>query len=312
MAAKADTASTAGPSGVPSWKSGAAWAFIGAVGGVAAILFSRTLPPYPGNPAGYGPPAELNPNAVTPTGVGTASGLTAPGTPTELQELGATAHSVIVSNAPVVGATGYQWLLAGTNLPLAYSPTNVAVIEGLQADTAYDVVVRAISVTGVKSAPSGPLLIKTTQAGPQIYLPAGSPTVKVVVRLLQQGSGGLPTPPPAPPTAYPVAFEVADVADYSIARAAGVPVGALYYVGDDPYAALAASNPDAEYAPASFLPTYTGGFGQPAQTVVVGLAGQVRQGSLATLEGQTRNDTAYLLKLFIDSNPWTIQPTGGS
>jgi hypothetical protein len=107
---------------------------------------------------------------------------------------------------------------------------------------------------------------------------------------------------------YPVAFLVADQADYGVAIQAGVPVNAIYYVGSDPYAGRAGSG----YNPPTFLPQYTGQVGQPALTVVVGLAGKVTKGSLATIEGVDRQRTLVLLKQYLAANPWTIQPSTGA
>lgn len=283
------------PAPGPGLKAGAEWVFIGAMGGVLAYLMTQHLP------HATTPAATTNPNAVLP--VPTSSGLGAPGTPVNLRELGATAHSVIVDCTPVTGATGYRWYLYGTRMPLAFSPTNTAVIQGLQANTAYDVVCTAVGPGGQESAPSAPLLIRTTTARPQVYLPPNAPNVRVVIHLLQQASSTpSSSPTPTSPLAYPVAWLVSDTVDYALARAAGVPAGALYYVGSNPYA-------NRGYQSATFLPLYTGASNQPQQTVVVGLAGEVKHGTLATLEGQTRTGTNYLIRLFIDANPWTVQPT---
>jgi hypothetical protein len=117
------------------------------------------------------------------------------------------------------------------------------------------------------------------------------------------------TPTPATNVSpYPVAFLVADQADYVDATQAGVPPNALYYLGTDPVAGQSGQG----YGPPTFLPTYTGQVGQPAQTVVIGVAARLQQGSLATLQGANRQVTLTLLKQFLANNPWTIQPGGGS
>lgn len=109
----------------------------------------------------------------------------------------------------------------------------------------------------------------------------------------------------SPTSAYPYAFLVADREDYSLVANAGVPRAAIYYVGTDPLASQAGHG--AGYSPASFLTTYTGGSGQPSQTVVVGLAGRVRSGSVATLIGATRVQTQQLLSQFLSSHPQALQ-----
>lgn len=288
----------------PTLRTGAEWVLIGVLGMVTYAVLTHHVPSLAPTTGA----TPTNPNAVEPVPGLTPSGLAPPGTPTELRELGATAHSVIVDCSPVVGATGYRWYLAGTRLPLAFSPTNTAVIEGLQANTAYDVVCAAVAPDGTEGGVSGPLLIRTTTARPQIYVPPNAPNVNVIIRLLQASTGAPPTgAPPAGPVVYPVAFLVSDVADYALARSAGVPAGALYYAGADPYAAIATSADG--YLPATFLPPYTGASDQPQQTVVVGLAGQVRYGTLATLEGATRDATNYLLRVWLDANPWAVRPS---
>jgi len=88
------------------------------------------------------------------------------GTPSDLRVLGETAHSVIVATSPVLGATYYQWHDLTNNEVLARSNTEVAVIQGLQENTDYDVYVVAVGSFGAHSQPSAPLLIKTTTGAP--------------------------------------------------------------------------------------------------------------------------------------------------
>lgn len=101
-------------------------------------------------------------------------------------------------------------------------------------------------------------------------------------------------------TAMPVAFLVADQEDQFLAMQAGVPVSQLFYVGSDPLAGQADALGSGYLAPS--LPTYSGS----GPTVVIGLAGKIRQGSLATLEGATRTQTAQMLTAFVTANAWTI------
>lgn len=90
------------------------------------------------------------------------------GTPTNLQQLGGTAHSVIVECDPVLGAIRYDWYEATTGLRVASSPTNVAVIEGLQSNTYYMFYVVAVGYGGAQSPPSQPLLVKTGLGAPVV------------------------------------------------------------------------------------------------------------------------------------------------
>jgi len=88
------------------------------------------------------------------------------GTPDNLRVLGATASSVIVAVSPVLGARYYEWHDLANNEVLARSSTEVAVIDGLQENTDYDVYVVVIGSFGAQSQPSSPLLIKTTTGAP--------------------------------------------------------------------------------------------------------------------------------------------------
>lgn len=119
-----------------------------------------------------------------------------------------------------------------------------------------------------------------------------------------------PQPPVTslPPT-YPVAFIVADKADAAVALAAKVPEGALYYLGYDPLAPQAGHG--AGYGVPSYLPVYDAGTSQPQQTVVVGVAGRVKRGTLATFLGANREQTAAELRAFIAANPWSVEPATG-
>jgi len=261
--------------------------------------------------AGAAPSAAV-PASSTPT-AGASSGsppLGAPGAPVELQEIASTATSVTVECAPVDGAVQYNWYTYGTNLLLATSPTYVAVISGLQANTSYEVYCAAVNAVGQVGPPSEPLLITTQPAQPTVTTVVTQPSPTVVVTTTAGTAAATSSSATASSattaTGYPVAFVVADVADYNIARQAGIPVNALFYVGSDPYAALAANDPTAGYGPASFLPTYQG---QPSIAVSIGLAGRVRASTTGypTLEGATRTQTYSLLKQWLAANPWAIQ-----
>lgn len=105
---------------------------------------------------------------------------TALGTPVNLRMLGATAHSVIVATDPILGATGYKWYNVADNNLLAQSSTEVAVIQGLQQNTDYDVYLVATGPFGTQSQPSSPLLIKTTTGAPEgIAVSVNVPAVTV-------------------------------------------------------------------------------------------------------------------------------------
>jgi len=90
----------------------------------------------------------------------------APEPPMNLRMLGATAHSAIVGWDAVLGAASYEVREYPSGLLLTTSPTNMAVIEGLQANTDYEVYVVAVGYDGTPSPPSVPLLIRTTTEGP--------------------------------------------------------------------------------------------------------------------------------------------------
>jgi len=142
-----------------------------------------------------------HPTAST-SGVATVSGsstgspaLGAPGAPVELQQVGGTATSVTVECAMESTATLYSWYSYGTNNLLATSPTNVAVIDGLQTNTGYYVYVIASNAAG-DSPPSQPLLVTTG---------AGSP----VIIYNQNGSGS--TSPSSPTLAVSVTASATSV-----------------------------------------------------------------------------------------------------
>jgi hypothetical protein len=128
------------------------------------------------------------------------------GTPTNLRVLGATAHSVIVATDPVVGALYYEWHDLANGELLARSPTPVAVIQGLQENTTYDVYVVAVGAQGARSQPSQPLLIRTTQGRPEgIVTEVNVPSVSVTLNVnLPQFIGPVNVPvAPAPQGAQP-------------------------------------------------------------------------------------------------------------
>lgn len=107
--------------------------------------------------------------AATVSGSSTGSpALATPGAPIELQQVGGTATSVTVECAMEATATLYSWYSYGSSNLLATSPTNVAVIDGLQTNTGYYVYVVASNASG-SSAPSQPLLV-TTGAGSPIFI----------------------------------------------------------------------------------------------------------------------------------------------
>lgn len=143
----------------PAEAAGPNWLLLGGLAAVGYLLLrpSPTPPaPAPSTPA---PPAPSP--ASPPLGV--------PGAPVELQQVGGTATSVTVECAPVVGAVQYNWYQYGTNLLLATSPTNVAIIDGLQANTAYEVYCVAINAAGQAGPPSQPLLVTTGAGSPVVY-----------------------------------------------------------------------------------------------------------------------------------------------
>jgi len=110
------------------------------------------------------------------------------------------------------------------------------------------------------------------------------------------------SPPPSPPTpggggqlqsgqgaAYPVAYLVADQEDWEICALAGIPTGAIYYVGVDPFAQLAQQEPGVGYqAPA--IPQWTGAATQPPRVVLVGAA------ATAYNQGQVPEPYASLIR----------------
>jgi hypothetical protein len=188
-------------------------ALVGIAAGVAYLLTLRRAPNTP-------PPAPIGSTGpttgegnVAPSGIPMSPPLSPPGAPTDLRELGATAHSVLVAASPVTGAIEYVWREYGTDLVLTRSPTNVAVIDGLQSNSTYEVYVQAVGYGGVVGPPSVPLLISTTAGGPSVYVTQPQ-TVRVVLQLLttpglttgSTGStgtasgGGTPTTPTTPQT----------------------------------------------------------------------------------------------------------------
>ncbi|NMP22211.1 hypothetical protein [Sulfobacillus harzensis] len=131
---------------------------------------------------------------TTSTGSGSYSpSLGVPGAPVELQQVGGTATSVTVECAAVTGATQYNWYQYGTNLLLATSPSNVAVIDGLQTNTGYEVYCTAVNINGQQSPPSQPLLVTTGAGSPVVY----------VNNYGGSGTGSSQTTQPAPSTTTP-------------------------------------------------------------------------------------------------------------
>jgi hypothetical protein len=94
--------------------------------------------------------------------------------PSELRQIGATSTTVIVATDPVPGAIRYDWYSYDNNLILARSPTEVAVINGLNPGTPYEIYVVAVGYGGSQSIPSSPLLVKTLPASPFVLVPAGT------------------------------------------------------------------------------------------------------------------------------------------
>lgn len=121
-------------------------------------------------------------SSATTSAVASASGsstgspaLATPGVPIELQQVGGTATSVTVECAMEATATLYSWYSYGSSNLLATSPTNVAVIDGLQTNTGYYVYVVASNASG-SSAPSQPLLVTTGAGSPVIIYNQGGAT----------------------------------------------------------------------------------------------------------------------------------------
>ena len=139
----------------------------------------------------------------TTTTAVSAPPLATPNAPSLLEEIGRTAGSVVVECTPVSGATLYTWYDESTNLPLATSPTNVARISNLQANTTYMVYVVASNSAG-NGPPSQPLMVGTNltnvpeTTAPSVSLP--TVTTTVIIDLLRgtapQGTGGQQKPPP--------------------------------------------------------------------------------------------------------------------
>lgn len=134
------------------------------IGGLAAAAYF-----FLGRTATATPTTTPTTVVVPPVSGGTSPPLGIPGAPEELQQIGGTAHSVIVECSPVQGAVQYNWYEYGTNLLLASSPTNIAVIQGLQSNTTYEVYCEAVNIAGEVSPPSPNLLIMTGAGSPEIF-----------------------------------------------------------------------------------------------------------------------------------------------
>jgi len=148
----------------------------------------------------------------------------------------------------------------------------------------------------------------TTRSTPPAQPPASSPqpTPAPTPPVVHYPVYPQPEPTPLPPV-YPVAVIVADQADAQVEQAAGVPLGALYRTGYDPLS----GQPGEGYGVPSYLPIYTGSQDQPQQTLVIGVAGHIMQGSLGTLVGQTRTQTSQLLQAWIAGHPQLLVPATG-
>lgn len=86
-------------------------------------------------------------------------------------------------------------------------------------------------------------------------------------------------------------YLVADRADQLIAQQAGIPSSQLRFVGTNPFLGKLGKG----YASPTGIQTYHGSH----PSVSVGLAGKVAKGSLTTLEGQNRQQTAALLQQYL-------------
>ena len=178
-------------------------ALLGAAAAAAYLLFGLRQPastPAPASGSGSTPSAGSGGTSALPPETVAA---TPPQAPTLLEQIGRTADSVVVECNPVSGALQYTWYDEQTNLPLASSPTNVARISNLQANTTYLVYVVASNAAG-SSAPSQPLLVGTNLTNvPVVSSPSPAlpkVTTTVIVELLTgqapQGAGGTTTGTP--------------------------------------------------------------------------------------------------------------------
>ncbi len=128
--------------------------YVGA--GVALLLLlSERKPPTAPSPSGGAP-------VPTPTQLPGQPPIAAPGTPVSLTQTGATTDSVTLTWSPVAGAVAYGVYDYSTQVQLANTSTNTAVISGLQANTHYEVFVVAIGATGLTSAASQSTLVTTS------------------------------------------------------------------------------------------------------------------------------------------------------
>ena len=193
-------------------------AVIGILAGLAYLFTLRSSTPS-GTAVSPAPPA--------PSGVATPTGVTSPpsgppGAPAELYELGATDHSVLVSCSPVTGAVEYDWYEYGTNAILARSPTNVALIQGLQSNTMYQVYCVAVGYDGQAGPPSAPLLISTTAGGPSVYVTPPQQVNIVLQMLTTPGAApGSSTPPPTSATTETPPTLTVQLAPYSLVQVVG-------------------------------------------------------------------------------------------
>lgn len=145
----------------------------GLLGAAAAaiVVYEFLLKPKPALAAAPGTqPGSTGVTSTYPTGGVVNSPV---GTPENLRMLGATAHSVIVTCDQVDNARWYEWHEYPSGLLLARSPSNVAVIQGLQENTTYDVFCVVVDINGNKGNPSQTLLVKTGLGAPVVIVGGG-------------------------------------------------------------------------------------------------------------------------------------------
>lgn len=165
---------------------------------------------------GSGATSSATTSAVT-SASGSSTGspaLATPGVPIELQQVGGTATSVTVECAMEATATLYSWYSYGSSNLLATSPTNVAVIDGLQTNTGYYVYVVASNASG-SSAPSQPLLVTTGAGSPVIIYNQGGSTSSATTSASASGAPALAVSVAASATTVTVGASVTATATLS-------------------------------------------------------------------------------------------------
>lgn len=165
---------------------------------------------------GSGATSSATTSAVT-SASGSSTGspaLATPGVPIELQQVGGTATSVTVECAMEATATLYSWYSYGSSNLLATSPTNVAVIDGLQTNTGYYVYVVASNASG-SSAPSQPLLVTTGAGSPVIIYNQGGSTSSATTSATTSGAPALAVSVAASATTVTVGASVTATATLS-------------------------------------------------------------------------------------------------